>query len=452
MILSPSALAAALVLLAQTGAAPQTPTVPLSLDEAIAIASQNAYDIAIQKTQLEKSNSRLQQAKNSLKPSISASGTYQRFGSETFTQGGGQNAVIDSRTVGASVQIPIDLSGGFGRQINAARRSRDASALNVDSTLNFVRLSVKAAYFSVLQAQSLVAVQVQALEQSKARLKQGELQFKADQIAKVDVQRYRALVFQTESNLLTAQNALVLAKNALNETLSRPIETPVEVVDLPELPMVDLEAADLVSGAVSVRPDVLSVEATLKALTETRRAAETGDDPTLAVGLNWQRSFAANGRQAGDTSATGTVTLSIPLFDQGQTRERVKQARLDEDATRIQLNQLKLSISAEVRRSLSNLQNARARYDSAVEQVKLAEEVFRIASIREDVGEATYLEVIDAQTDLTSAKNQLVTTRYDALTALAQLQKAVGRDALQEAVDAAKKQSAGKEGVLKVNH
>jgi outer membrane protein TolC len=60
--------------------------------------------------------------------------------------------------------------------------------------------------------------------------------------------------------------------------------------------------------------------------------------------------------------------------------------------------------------------------------VALAQEVFRLAQVRRDAGEGTYVEIIDAETDLTRARNGLVSARYDYLTAYAQLQRALGRD------------------------
>ena len=88
------------------------------------------------------------------------------------------------------------------------------------------------------------------------------------------------------------------------------------------------------------------------------------------------------------------------------------------------------SAAQDVRNAASNLRGARARLENATRQVALAQEVFRIAQVRQAAGAGTYVETVDAQTTLTTARNNLVRARYDVLTAYSQLQRAVGTDRL----------------------
>ena len=48
--------------------------------------------------------------------------------------------------------------------------------------------------------------------------------------------------------------------------------------------------------------------------------------------------------------------------------------------------------------------------------------------LRDKVGEGIALQVVDAQTELTRARNGLISARYDYLKAYAALQRAVGTD------------------------
>jgi outer membrane protein TolC len=66
--------------------------------------------------------------------------------------------------------------------------------------------------------------------------------------------------------------------------------------------------------------------------------------------------------------------------------------------------------------------------ENAIEQVKLAEEVYRLAKVKQDAGAGTYYEVVDAESQLTLARNGQVSARYDYLTSYSQLQRAVGQD------------------------
>jgi outer membrane protein TolC len=94
------------------------------------------------------------------------------------------------------------------------------------------------------------------------------------------------------------------------------------------------------------------------------------------------------------------------------------------------LEQTRLFISQDVRNAVQNLSSALARLRSAEAQRRLAEEVFRLARVRQEAAEGTYVEVIDAETSLTQARNAEVSARYDYLVAYSQLQRAVGTDTL----------------------
>ena len=83
-----------------------------------------------------------------------------------------------------------------------------------------------------------------------------------------------------------------------------------------------------------------------------------------------------------------------------------------------------------MRNAVANLTSAKARFDSANVQVSLAEEVYRLAKVKQDAGAGTYYEVVDAETQLTQARNGQVSARYDYLTSYSQLQRAVGQDDL----------------------
>jgi len=227
---------------------------------------------------------------------------------------------------------------------------------------------------------------------------------------------------------------LTLAKYSLNLSLARPIESSVEVVDLDQLPSQDYEEGQLVAAAQGKRPEVVSATTSLKALKLITRATEAGLNPSLNLQVQYQTTIDPQGFSSRSQSTVGNLILSIPIFDSGVTRSKVKEARQDEVQASISLDQTKLSISQEVRNAIANLTSAKARIQNANEQVKLAEEVYRLAKVKQDAGAGTYYEVIDAETQLTQARNGQIGARYDYLISYSQLQRAVGQDDLAAAV------------------
>jgi outer membrane protein TolC len=429
MNLAVQAIAAALAALATS---PAVQTGPLSLNEAVSIAERNAFSIRLQASNVEINRQRVAQAKSNLGPKVNATANYLRYTEEISSTQGGVTVIsqpIDSKSAAISATMPLDISGNLHRFVKSARRQEDAAKLTLEATVNDVRLDARTAYFNTLRQERLVQVAQQTVTDAEEQLKQARLLFDQQQIAMVDVTRFEANLKESQTNLAFAQNNLELARQQFNFTLSRPIETPVELEPVTELPRVDAETQSLVDAASASRPEVRSLLLTVEALHLVARAQEINLSPTLSVGLQHQRSFGNTGFGS-ESSTFGTLSLNVPLYDSGYTRALVREARQNEEQAKINLEQLRLGISQEVRSALADLNSARDRLENAEVQVKLAEEVYRLARVRQDAGAGTYVEVIDAETNLTLARNNAVSARYDYLTAYAQLQRAVGSDSL----------------------
>lgn len=423
--------------IAATLAAAQTPapvqTGPLTLDQAAAIAERNAFAVRLQQSRIEQNRQRVEEAQAGLLPSASGSFSVNRLPQDqTANLGGGQSIVTskaEQRTLSGGITFPIDIFGNVQRRVDANRANLRSSRSTLEATRNDVRLNAKTAFLNVLRAQAAVGVAQQAVNDSNERLEQSRKLLAGDQVARVDVIRLEAQLAASQADLVNARQNLELQRYALNLALARPIETPVEVVDIPALPQTPTDPNPLVTNAQETRPEVRALNETVKALAYTRRALEGGLNPSLAFGINYQRNLDAAGFSQKEQTVAN-LTLSIPVFDGGLTRARVKAARQDEEQAKINLEQTRLGISQEVRNATTSLVNTRARLASAEAQVRSAEEVYRLARVRQDAAEGTYVEVVDALTQLIQARNAVVSARYDYLVAFSQLQRAVGSDDL----------------------
>ena len=396
----------------------------LTLDEALRIAEQNSYGLRIAASNVEKAKQRLAEVRGQLGPKVNGQASYTRFAEEQF-QGGGK----DSKQASVGVNMPLDLAGVTGKAVEAARANTRSFEETYRAARNDLRLTVKRAYFQVLQAEAQTVVFQQAVEGAQQRLKNAQAQFAAGAVARIDVVRFETQLAQAQTDLETSQNSLQVAKNSFNNALARPIETPVDLAEVPAMPQPSETPDTLVQTAQSGRPEVLSLKNSIEALRFVTKAQEGGMTPSVGLSANHQRTF-GNGISTSDQNTFAAITLTVPIFDSGITRARVKQARQDEVQAATQLDQLNLGISLEVRQALTNLSSAKARLEVAEKQVRLAEETYRLSQIRYDAGEGIQLEVTDAQTELTRARTNLVNARYDYLRAYSELQRAVGSDTL----------------------
>jgi outer membrane protein TolC len=402
----------------------------MTLDDAIKVATKNAFSLKIAGSNVEKLRQQVNEAKGTLGPQLVATGNFTRYEAAINASMFGEVVPIEPLQTSSAVftlSFPIDLMGNIGRGVKAANLELKASRDTYEAQLSDLKLSVRQSFFQVLQAQELVKVSQDALVSATERLDNVKKQFDVGTVAKVDVMQFETAASQAESNLIAAKNGLDLAKSAFNNALGRPIETEVDLVGSAEMPSQDRTTEDLVQVAVQGRPEMHALLNQVSALRYVREAQERGLQPSLGVEFVETQNFQA-GFGATKEEFVSAAVLTVPIFDSGVTRARVKEARQDEVAAKTQYDELKLGISLEVRQALTNLTNAKSRYEVAKHQVEFAAESYRLAKLREDAGEGISLEVIDAQTADTQAKAALVTATYDYLTAYSQLQRALGTD------------------------
>lgn len=404
---------------------------PISLDEALRLAEQNAFGVKIGDAAVEKARQKAVEARGTLGPKLTLDATYTRFDKAQTSNFGGQSVVIrpiDSKDAKLTLSMPLDLAGVTGKAAKAASLNVQVAEANRAAVRNDLRQAVKRAFFSVLQAQESLKVTEEGVQRAVERLANAKKELEAGSRARVDVVRLETALAQAEADRIASLNGLSLARSAFNNALGRPIETEFELKPQPLWKPTDMTDAELTAIAGEQRPDLKALRLQRGVLAYVRQAEERGGVPSLNFSAVHSRSFGSGGFGSSTSSTTGTFALSIPIFDSGITRSRVKAARQDEQTVALQLEQATLAVSLEVRQAVATLRNADARIKVAEQQVALAQETYRLTSIKFEAGEGIPLEVADAGTQLTQAKTQLVNARYDFLRAIADLERAIGRD------------------------
>ena len=102
---------------------------------------------------------------------------------------------------------------------------------------------------------------------------------------------------------------------------------------------------------------------------------------------------------------SAVATLQIPIFSWGADRSKLKQAELRRDQAHVELTYAQRQLLSHLRQFFSEAEMARSEMDSLASSAELAAESMRLTTLRYQAGEATVLEVVDAQNTLTQARN-----------------------------------------------
>ena len=119
------------------------------------------------------------------------------------------------------------------------------------------------------------------------------------------------------------------------------------------------------------------------------------------------------------------LTAGIPIFQGGKRRANIKAAQLTVAQTDLELTNLENQIKSQYANAISNYKANLAFYLASKENMNLAQEVYDVINLQYNAGIKTYLEVITAETDLTTARinyfnalNQVLSAKVDAERAL----------------------------------
>lgn len=123
---------------------------------------------------------------------------------------------------------------------------------------------------------------------------------------------------------------------------------------------------------------------------------------------------------------SATVTLNIPVWDWLNTQRRVKQSEIRRQSTKVALTARQRQLIAKLDEAYSEAAMARDQLASLDLSVNTAAESLRLTSLAYRGGEATVLEVVDAQGEYIAAQNAREDGRVRYEAALADLQTLTG--------------------------
>ena len=121
-----------------------------------------------------------------------------------------------------------------------------------------------------------------------------------------------------------------------------------------------------------------------------------------------------------------TGVVNIPVWDWGTLRSKVRQAQYKQDSARVQLSQTQRRILGQLYAAYNEASVAREAVDKLRQTADLAAESLRLVNLRYQAGTSPALEVVDAQTTLTTARNAYDDGQVRYRMALANLQTLTG--------------------------
>jgi len=290
-------------------------------------------------------------------------------------------------------------------------------------------VAVTQAYYGLVIAQRKYSTAQRATTEAQRFLKISQDLQNGGEVARADVVKATIQAQQQQRDLQEAQLGMQRSRLDLAVMIFSDWNQNFSVVD-------DLQTPEPLPTFVEVQvagkknnPDLRAALAALAVANHQVTAAWGGLLPALSVDYFYgidSNKFAVRTDGVRNLGYSAVATLQIPIFSWGSDRSKLKQAELRRD-------QAKVELSHEQRLLLSHLQEfyeeariARSEMDSLASSAELAADSLRLTNLRYQAGEATVLEIVDAQNTLTQARNAYDDGQVRYRVAVANLQTLTG--------------------------
>jgi outer membrane protein TolC len=335
--------------------------------------------------------------------------------------------------------VKQDLSPGVfaGTSLLRARAAEAEAAARLEVAQRGLAVTVTRIYYALVIAQRKYATAQESAEQASRFLAVAQRQQQLGQVAMSDVIKARIQSRQQAQAFNEAALTLDVARLNLAVLLSPDVNENVSVVDDLAAPPALPAFADVNAMAGRGNPDVRAAQAAVSAATADVRSARFAMLPSVAVEVDYgieANELALHSRIAAQPELgvlpnlgyAASVNLTVPVWDWGGARSRVRQAQVKDRAARVALSQAQRGLLSSLYAKYNEALVAQSAVENAKTIVDLAAESLRLTNLRYTAGESSALEVVDAQNTAMQARYAFDDAGARYRVALADLQTLTG--------------------------
>ena len=325
----------------------------------------------------------------------------------------------NSRTTTVLINQQIELGGKRGARVDVASRNQDAVGIELERKRNVLRADVIQAFSSASTAQQRVLLARQSLELAERGLRVAQGRIKSGKTSPVEGTRAEVQLSEVRLELRRAERDEASALQQLALVMGAPLPVFLVVGDssrsMPAVPD-PLLLLDRIDRTAELRLAALQIDQREASL-EWERAHRI-PDLTVSVGSQYD---------ALERERVNVVGLSmpIPLFNRNQGNVLAAARRTDQ--ARDLRNASELRLRTEIQTTLDQWRTANTEVASFNQTIlPAAQSAVDTATRGFEMGKFNFLDVLDAQRTLISARTQYIQAITEATNAWVRIERIFG--------------------------
>ena len=409
-----------------------------TLQDCIDWAKQQSITVQRNKVNVRSQALNLEDAKNNRLPTVSFSSNqqvgYRPFqeihstviGSEVISS---NNRTSYSGSYGVNASMSLYDGGQIKNNIKLAEINSQIAELNVLASELSLEEQITQLYVQILYSQDALTHDDELIALGQAQLDRAKALKKAGLLNKADVSQLESQLAQDKYQKVADETTLDNYRLQLKQIMELDGDENLMLADpaleqnvLTELP----SKLEVYQHALETRPELKAQQLAMDRTYIDEKIAEAGNKPNLnaSAGINTSNST-GNGNmftQLKNQWNNGVgVTLSIPIYDHGKTKNAVARARLERETTYLDMLDTQKSLWKTIENYWLQARSNQQRYIAAKENVDYCRESYNLTSEQFRLGMKNIVELTQDKTNLSSATQQMLQAKYLALLNMAML-------------------------------
>lgn len=345
-----------------------------------------------------------------------------------ITKGMKSQAYRWQSSVGLTVTQVLYAAGKVGTAIDIAKAYKLKQELALEYAKISIRYAIEKSFDNCVIIDSSIAIleaTIKLTEENLASLKQS---YESGLSTELDLLRLQLSLDAYKSDLQTAKNNYIVAKNALLLTMGLEWDPDIQLNGELRSPDSNLPYPDTVmANVLQRRKDIAMLNAAMTILEKNIDIEKGGYKPTVALvgGLkytnNQNKITEWDAPKWDKLNKYVALNVSMNLFNGMQTKEAVVQAKSNLRSTQIQKETLEKSIRLEIETDAKALTTAEEQLVILKNNIDLAQRIYDMTEAAYKNGSETQLNLIAAGLSLHQAKLNYIkgvqnwNTAYDAM-------------------------------------
>ena len=398
-----------------------------TLDDCIKYALENSTTIGRANNEVLSQASDLEQRKAERGPNLSLTA------SENLHSGNNYNNLDDSWNRDLNSNMNVSLSSNLTLYNGAKIRNSIlqgkinvlAAETDIKTKEELLSLDVLSAYIFVLQAKEQVKNSATQLLATEKALEEATIRREAGVMSPADYLNIKSQYSSDKADLVTSQSALHIGKVSLMQTINMPINNLFDITQPDTEALLqkssETDASTVYDVALGIQPSVKTANLDLESSDIDIKLAKANALPHLSLNGGIQSNYNSvsnlnfSNQFLNQVTPTIGLSLSIPIYQRKEVKNRVKQATITRENFEYNLTDTKNDLRKAIEQACTDAQTANSAYLSYKERYLAEQESYKLAEEMFSQGMLSSVDFMTSKNNLSTAENNLTKAKYNTI-------------------------------------